>query len=53
MQFGHEVSSMFLQLEKVWQKFESGKKLNQIQLLFSWQLSRHWNSSTEGRMSKP
>jgi hypothetical protein len=53
MQLVQKVSSMLSQLESNWHRFESGEKLNQVQLLFSWQLSRHWNSSTEGRMSKP
>ncbi len=50
MQFGQRVSSMLPQLENIWQKFDSGKKLNQVQLAFCWHISRHWNSSLEGRM---
>jgi hypothetical protein len=33
------------------QTWQSGKKLNQVQLAFCWQMSKHWNSSLEETMS--
>ncbi len=51
MQFGQKVSSTRPQLDSKWQTFELGKKLNQVQLAFCWQLSKHSNSSSERRIS--
>ncbi len=51
IQFVQNVSSMLWQLDSRWQTWESGKKLNQVQLAFCWQMSRHWNSSLEETMS--
>ena len=50
-QFEQEVSSMLLQLESRLQAEELGKKLNQVQLAFLLQLSRHSNSSLDGTRS--